>query len=91
MKKWQIVPIFKKEDSTKFKNYRATVLLNTDYKLLTSVIKSRLLKYTENELGPYQQGWLFVDFQQAFEGIKREQLIKEMKKINIPGELIKTN
>jgi hypothetical protein len=54
---WQvglIIPLFKKGDKMKCKNYREIMLLNVTYKILSSIILERLKEYSEEILGEYQ-------------------------------------
>lgn len=111
-----IVTIHKKGDKTSCKNYRGITLLNTTYKILTSMIQKRLLYYTKNIVGDYQCGFvrnkstvdaihilkqitektyeykidvemLFIDFKQAFDKIKRDQLLAAMAEFKIPAKI----
>lgn len=113
-----LTPLYKKGDPTQCSNYRGIMLLNTTYKILTSIIRQRLSKYTEARLGEYQQGFrrgrstidaihimtqiieksyehdielhmLFIDFRQAFDSIRRNKLLEEMKTMEIPAKLIR--
>ncbi|KAL4113759.1 hypothetical protein QTP88_017332 [Uroleucon formosanum] len=52
-----ICPIFKKGNSTKTENYRGISLLDTCYKILTTLILERLNPYIEEIVGNYQCGF----------------------------------
>jgi sorting nexin-29 len=52
-----IVPILKKGDKTMCDNYRGITILNTAYKVFSSVLYSRLMIYGEEILGEYQCGF----------------------------------
>jgi len=48
-----IVPIYKKGDKTDCNNYRGISLLPTTYKILSNILLSRLIPYTEETIGDY--------------------------------------
>jgi len=52
-----ICPIFKKGNPTKTENYRGISLLDTCYKILTTLILERLNPYVEEIVGKYQCGF----------------------------------
>ena len=52
-----IVPIYKKGDKTDCSNYRGISLLSTTYKILSSVLLSRLTPYAEQIIGDHQCGF----------------------------------
>lgn len=52
-----LVPVPKKGDPTDCTNYRGIMLLNTSYKILTSIIHKRLEIHLDREVGDYQQGF----------------------------------
>ena len=52
-----IVPIHKKRDKTDCNNYRGISLLPTMYKILSSILLSRLIPYAEEVTGDHQCGF----------------------------------
>ena len=48
------VPIYKKGDKTHCSNYRGISLLPTIYKILSSILLSRITPYTEEIIGDHQ-------------------------------------
>ena len=55
--KWSIgiiQPIRKKGDKLECSNYRAIILLNVTYKVLSGILYNRLAEYAEEILGEYQ-------------------------------------
>lgn len=53
----QIIPIHKKGDQQICKNYRGITLLNTTYKILSTLIQKRLANQTRDIIGQYQCGF----------------------------------
>jgi hypothetical protein len=56
-----IVPIYKKSDKTDCSNYRGISLLITTYKILSNILLSRLIPYTQEIIGDYQREfWCYM-------------------------------
>lgn len=65
-------PIFKKNDNTEIANYRPITVLNTDYKLMTKAIQSKLALATPNIIHENQAGFM-----------KRRSIIDHIQTINL--------
>ena len=70
-----ICPIYKHGDRTVIKNYRPITLLNTDYKVFTKVLATRLGKEAPSLIHPDQAG--FVPGRQIHHQIRQAQLTIE--------------
>jgi hypothetical protein len=51
------VPVHKKGDKTDCSNYRGISLLPTSYKMLSNILLSRLIPYTDEIIGNHQRGF----------------------------------
>ena len=78
-----VCPIYKKKDRRQISNYRPITLLNTDYKVFTRVLASRLATYASMLIHPDQAG--FVPGRQIFDHIRLSQFLihyAEKEKVN---------
>lgn len=64
-------PIFKKNDNTEIANYRPITVLNTDYKLMTKAIQSKLALAAPSIIHKNQAGFM-----------KRRSIIDHIQTIN---------
>jgi len=99
--KWKesiIVPIHKKGDRMECNNYRGITLLSTSYKILSSILLSRMTPYANEIIGEYQCGFreyntnvcqLFIDFEKACDSIERESLYDVLIKFGVPKNLVR--
>jgi hypothetical protein len=51
-------PIYKKKDPTEISNYRPITLLNTDYKILTKIMATQLMKEAQKLVHEDQAGFI---------------------------------
>jgi len=51
------VPIYKKGDKTDCNNYRGITLLQTTYKIVSNILLSKLIAYTEEIVGDHRCGF----------------------------------
>ena len=58
MKQGDIVLIYKKKDPKEIRNYRPITLLNSDYKILTTILAERLKKVCEAAISGPQKGFV---------------------------------
>ena len=56
-KEFIIVPLYKRDDKTGCRHYRGMSLLSASYKILTSILLSRLTIYSEEITGDHQCGF----------------------------------
>jgi hypothetical protein len=54
MEESTIVPVHKKGDKTDCNNYRGISLLSTSYKILSNILLSSLVPYTDEIIGDHQ-------------------------------------
>jgi hypothetical protein len=52
-----VVPIHKKGDKTDCSNYRGIALLSNSYKVLSNILLSNLIPYTDETIGKHQCGF----------------------------------
>lgn len=52
-----LYPMHKKGSLNECNNYRGIMLLNTSYKIFTSILRQRLVNYIDRKMGDYQQGF----------------------------------
>uniref|UniRef100_A0A8D8PVV0 Craniofacial development protein 2 n=1 Tax=Cacopsylla melanoneura TaxID=428564 RepID=A0A8D8PVV0_9HEMI len=112
-----LCPIHKKGDKTNCTNFRGIMLLNTAYKIFTSILNDRLKEITDEKIGEYQCGFrrdkgttdqifvlrqimekcnehdidlhiLFIDFQQAFDNVKRQKVEEALEDLEVPNKII---
>ncbi|KAN0032923.1 hypothetical protein ACTFIV_006860 [Dictyostelium citrinum] len=80
-----ITTIFKKGDELNISNRRPITLLNTDYKILSKVLNSRLLDITSKIINKFQNGFVPNRFIQD-----NIQIMKEINKIDNYPSILKT-
>ncbi|KAL1945539.1 hypothetical protein VTO73DRAFT_2390 [Trametes versicolor] len=68
-----ICPIYKKKDKRDIGNYRPITLLNSDYKLMTKAIATKLVEYAPSIIHPDQAG--FIPGRRIFDHIKLSKLM----------------
>lgn len=88
------VTIHKKGDRADWKNYRGVTLLSTAYKVhkgKSTVDAIHLLKQSTQKAYEYNVNleMMFVDFQQVFNSIKRNELITELMNMEVAPKLIR--
>lgn len=82
-----ILTIYKKGDKSICENYRGITLLNTAYKILSSLIHKRLAKYTNKIITEYQCG--FVQGRSTVDAIHTlKQIIEKTSEYNINVEIL---
>ena len=99
-----IVPIHNKGDRIHCNNYRGISLLSTSYKILSNKLLSKITPYANGIIGEYQCGFrrnrstvdhildvfqLFIDFEKAYDSIKRESLYDILIKFGVPKRLVR--
>jgi hypothetical protein len=52
-----MIPLYKKDEKRDCSNYRGIALPSTTYKILSSILLSRLTPYSEEILGDHQCGF----------------------------------
>ena len=75
MKQGDIVLIYKKKDPKEIRNYRPITLLNSDYKILTTILAERLKKVCEAAISGPQKG--FVPGRQITDLLHQVYLMQE--------------
>lgn len=83
----QVIMIYKKGDPTECKNYRGITLLNTAYKILSTIIQKRLTISTNNRIGQYQCG--FVKGRSTIDAIHTlKQIMEKVHNAKIEIEML---
>jgi hypothetical protein len=110
------VPIYKKGNKTDCSNKRGISLLSTTYKILSSILLSRLTPQAEEVIGDHQCGFqrnrsttnhifcipqilakkweynkevLFIDFEKAYDSIRKEVLYNILIEFGISMKLVR--
>ena len=89
--KWKesvTVPIYNKTDKTDCTNYGSISLLPTAYKLLSSILKSKVfcIRQIRGKKGILHQ--LLIDFKKAYDSIRREVVYNILIEFSIPMNLV---
>lgn len=79
----KIILLYKKEDATNLKNWRPISLTNTDYKILTKVLNSRLSKIAIDLISPHQYG--FIPGRQIWDNIHHVNNLLQSRARNTKG------
>ena len=90
--KWKesvTVPIYNKTDKTDCTNYGSISLLPTAYKLLSSILKSKVfcIRQIRGKKGILHQ--LLIDFKKAYDSIRREAWYNILIEFGIPIKLVR--
>ena len=85
-KKGLILPIYKKGDPEHLKNYRPITLLNTTYKILTTILYNRLKKILKSKISTNQHA--FLPDRQIHDNIFEMQTIIDLADIHKTNGLI---
>jgi sorting nexin-29 len=87
---WQkslVIPLHKKEDLMKCKNYRGISLLNSGHKIYANIIKNKLYDYYKDKLGEEQNGFKEVDDHAVTVFFSLKILIEKHREFNVETHL----
>ena len=85
--KGQIILLYKKNDPKELKNYRPISLLDSDYKLFTKILSSRLSQIMSTKINKDQHA--FLKGRNIEDNIMEIQLLIELsKRFKLPGYLV---